>query len=89
MKIYKLNDCDWWVGPTLQACIDDYIAECGDPEAIDDPSELTDEELDTLQFTDTDEEDTPIGKKRSFREQLAIEIEQGGTFPRLFATTEF
>lgn len=89
MKIFAMNDCDWWIGESLEACKADYIEECGDPSAVEDAYELTDEALDHLQFTDTDEDDAPIGTKRSFREQLAIELEQGGQFPRLFATTEF
>lgn len=89
MKIYRMNDCDWWVGESLDACKADYIEECGDPESVEDARELTDEELDRLKFTDTDEDEVPIGEKRSFREQLAREVAQGGTFPRMFASTEF
>lgn len=89
MKIYRMNECDWWIGESLEACKDDYAREYGDPDAADDARELTDEELDRLMFRDDEGEDSAgFPQRRSFREQLAIEIDDGGTFPRLFASTE-
>ena len=55
----------------------------------EDSRELTDEELDTLLFSVCDEHERPTGEKRTFREQLAAEIEAGGEFPRMFASTEY
>lgn len=93
MKIYALNDCDWWIGESLEACIADYRTNyTSDPDSVDDDAhELTDEELDTLKFVvvDEDEDENPTREKRSFREQLAIEIAEGGVFPRMFASTEY
>lgn len=88
MKIYQMNDCDWWIGPSLEACKNDYIDICGDPTACEDAEELSDEALDRMRCQDTDEDENPL-EVRTFREQLAIEIAEGGTFPRMFASTEY
>lgn len=93
MKVFEMNDCDWFVGESLEACKAWWLK--GAIEGIDDLSfcdgarELTDDELDLLVFTVIGENEVPDGTKRSFREQLAIEIAAGGAFPRLFATTEY
>jgi hypothetical protein len=90
MKIFSMNDCDWMVGLTMEACRDAYLKDYGDCDSIDkDAHELSDTELDNLIFSDMDENEKLLGSKRTFREQLAIEIASGGVFPRLFASTEF
>jgi hypothetical protein len=84
MKIIAMNDCDWWIGESLEACVTDYQTNIdGDPIYTEDACELTDEDLDRLKFSEFD--GTP---SRTFREQLAIEIATGGKFPRMFASTE-
>lgn len=90
MKIIAMNDCDWWVGESLEACVKDYQTNIeDDPIYTEDACELTDDDLDRLFFTDVDEDERPTGIKRTFREQLAIEIAAGGKFPRMFASTEY
>lgn len=90
MKLFCMNDCDWMIGPTLAACLDVYLKDYGDCDSIaEDSHELSDAELDSLIFSDMDENEHLFGTKRTFREQLAIEIASGGTFPRLFASTEY
>lgn len=86
MKIFSMNECDWYVGETLESCVADYHIYFSDD--TEEARELTEEELNKLIFIDTNEDEYPTGDKRTFREQLAIEIEKGGPFPRLFATTE-
>lgn len=88
MKIFQLNDCDWWIGESLEACIDAYQATIDEEGVEDEAHELCAEELDRLIFSDCDEDEKPTGAKRTFREQLAIEIAAGGEFPRMFASTE-
>lgn len=90
MKIYQLNDCEWWMAYSLEQAIETAIKQTGctreevyDPEWAD--GELTDAQLDKLQFVDTEAEGQP---KRSFREQLAIEV-AAGRGPGLFASTEY
>lgn len=87
MKIFEMNDCDWMIGEALEVCEKSYLSNYG--ENVDEAHQLTDDELDRLVFTDRDENETPTGGKRTFREQLAIEIANGGEFPRLFASTEY
>lgn len=91
IKIFMLNDYEWWAAETLQQAIDayqkDYQLTDSDIEG-DRPyfSELSDEAMDTLTFADDlEDKDSPT---RSFREQLSILVESGNTFPCLFAATE-
>lgn len=89
MKVCEINDCDWWIGESLEACVQDYRDNVNDdPEYTEDARELTDKELDTLKFIVCDEGERTTCEKRTFREQLAIEISAGGVFPRMFASTE-
>ena len=87
MKIFALNDCDWVIGESLEACKKYYLENIS--EEIDDVRELTAEELDTTFFYDMDEDENILGPKRTFKEQLKIEVEAGGEFPRIFASTEY
>lgn len=89
MKIIQMNDCDWLIGESLEACKAEYIKNFSDdPIYSEDARELTDTELDTLKFSDrsADRQDETT---RTFRKQLAIEIAKGGEFPRMFASTEY
>ncbi len=87
MKVFQMNDCDWMIGLSLIDCKRAYLRDyCED---TDEARELDEEELDTLIFTDCDENETPSGIKRTFREQVQVEISACGEFPRLFASTEF
>ncbi|MRG98826.1 hypothetical protein GIY21_00805 [Xanthomonas sontii] len=90
MKIFRIDDCDWWIGPdaaTVLAAVKDEYGSTD--EDLQDFHELDDDQLDRLKFVDTDEDERTVGEPRTFREQLAIEVAEGGNFPRLFATTEF
>ncbi len=91
MVICMMDDCTWYVGESLEACIAAYRVEVTDdaPDGEGLPFVLGDDALDTLLFHDTDENEAPIGEPRTFRQQLAIEEAAGGKFARLFATTEF
>jgi hypothetical protein len=84
MKVYRLNDCDWWAGESLQACADAYCAgvDLSPDEALDDPSELSDEEMQQSFF------DEEAGETRTFSEQLGRMIDSGVKFPAFFASTE-
>lgn len=88
MKVFQLDDYEWWVGESLAACIAAARAACGDDcydEAEEFGCEVTREEMQKLLFRD-DEHSPP--RTCTFAEQLAHEISQGGEFPRLFASTE-
>lgn len=96
IQIWRINDEEWWVGggsaqDILAAYMEAYGV--GHEKATGDtdtwPEPLSDSELDTLKYRDSDEDGQPDGEPRTFREQLAIEIQEGGDFPRLFAGSEY
>jgi hypothetical protein len=93
VKIFKLNDCDWYAAEDMESAIQQIMYDTGNvhEDCVDSSAhELTNEEMDCLRFMD-DREFGPdaAGISRSFREQLAIMIERGGSFPCPFATTKF
>lgn len=86
IRVYRLDDCDWWAGESLQACLKEARAQCGEDCYPDDPSiqhELSDQTMQVMKFTDED------GEKRSFAEELSRRIAAGDEFPQLFASTEY
>lgn len=89
IKIFKLNDCDWFAARTMEEAIACARAEFdyGD-DSIEDPHELTDEELDTHLFQFRNDYDRPL-ESMSFRAALAKRIADGERFPYLFASTEY
>ena len=87
IKVFQLNDCDWWAGYDLESVKKAYVKETGMSleEAFDDPRELTDEEMDTLKhWGDEGDNKEPI----TFRQELDRMIESGFEFPWFFASTE-
>jgi len=89
-RVFKLTDCEWWVARTMAEAIEDYTRVTGEPVEKDDAHELTDADMDRLQFVDTDEGDLPIrGPRRSFSEELARRVAEGLHRPELFACTEY
>ena len=95
IKVFRLDDCTWWAGNDLESCIADAMREYQLPrnEVADaDAHELSDQELDRLQFVDGDDpintDGTP-GGTLSFREALARCVARGDSFPQFFASTEY
>lgn len=89
MIIVQVTPDECWIGETVEACVMAAAEEHGEnieDSAYDGAEQLTDEQLDTFEYFHTDEDETPYGKPKTFREQLAREIELGGTFPRLFGS---
>lgn len=93
VKIFKLNDCDWYAAVNMESAIQQIIFDSGNTreDCVDSSRhELTDDEMDRLQFMDDREIDEYAEEGvRSFREQLEFMIDRGDSFPCLFATTEF
>jgi hypothetical protein len=92
ITIWQINDCEFYIGAgTAEEIMAAYTADTGvtaeDNEGM--PVALDDEALDSLRFHDADENEQLTGTSRTFREQLAIEIAEGGEFPRLFAATDY
>lgn len=95
IRIFIINDCDWWAGDcTPQEILDAYLKEtgCTREEAMGDldslPTELSDADLDRLKFVVCDDTG-PLDPPRTFRTQLAMMVAEGATFPCAFATTEY
>lgn len=94
IKIFEMNDCEWWAAATLKEAISDYKKTCHCNDAIfadlcPDPIEtLGDRALDGKMYTRAEEEGAPTGKI-SFRRQLEIMVASGCEFPCMFATTEY
>jgi len=91
INIYKMNEEDWYAAESLDDAIEERRRDVGEDQLSAElaefkPRQLTDEELVSLEYVDIEAD--PI-ERRSFRDQLQREIEQGVKFPRLFATTEY
>jgi len=89
IKVFKLDDCDWWAGESLEVCIAEGRLQCGADcyeDAETEGVELDDEGMRRLKiYLDEDRKEKPI----SFAEHLANEIAGGTKFPCLFASTEW
>lgn len=84
-RVYKLNDCDWWVARTLEEAKASWQETCGPDECeeFEDAYELTDEDMDRLKITDHDDPKSPRLTFREYLEQMKP------TRPDMFASTEY
>lgn len=89
MKIFRVNECDWYAAEDFESAIKLYMEDAGiSREDVDDgdPEEVSPADMNGLTYTDNEAE-PPI--QRSFAEQLSIEMNDGKPFPRFFASTEY
>ena len=90
VRVYRMDDMEWWVGESLAACVAEGRRQCGAecyPDS-DEQYELTDEQMNRLMFIDeSDGAEPPV--KRTFAEQLAREVAEGGPFPRPCAAEDW
>jgi hypothetical protein len=84
IKVFKLNDCDWWAASDLEAAKAAYIEQTGE-EDFDDAYELSDHQMEFLKFRRDDDNHTEV----SFKEELERRLRDGETFPCFFASTEY
>ena len=84
MRVFKVNDCDWWMASTAEQAKSAAIEFYGDEDMVDEVEELTDEQLNSHTFHDEDDETT-----RTFEAQLLKRIKEGATKPEMFASTEY
>lgn len=84
MKVFRINDYEWYMAPTLQEAIQKSISDTRLPEdeATDDPREITEEALNDLIFVDND------GNKRTFAEELQRRVALGRQ-TEIFASSEY
>ncbi len=86
IRIFKMDDMEWWAGESLEVCIAEGRRQCGADCYPDNPNEqreLSDEEMRRLTFIDEDD------SRRTFAEELARRIEAGETFPQPFAAEDW
>ena len=90
IRVYRMDDNEWWAGESLAACVAEGQSQCG-PDCYDDPSEqyeVSDEQMQRMVFIDeSDGAEPPV--KRSFAEELARRIAAGETFPQPFAAEDW
>lgn len=98
-KVYRVTDYEWYVARTRDEAIATACSDWGcksvdeavskDMLELDDVHELDDESLRELKYTDTDENDEPVGRARSFRTELARRVAAGLKEAELFAASEW
>lgn len=86
IRVFKLDDNEWWAGESLEACVAEGQRQCGDtcyrPDDFD-QYELSDGAMQGLVFIDED------GSKRTFAAELARRIAAGEAFPQPFAAEDY
>jgi hypothetical protein len=85
MKVFRLNEYDWWLAPDLETAIQSAMKECGYnlEETVDIRAhELTWQEMGQLTFHHDD-----LGNM-TFAEEFYQRIVGGITEPEMFASTE-
>ena len=91
IKIFRMDDNEWWAGESLEACVAEGRRQCGDECYPDDPYwqyELNEEQMQQLMFVDeSDGAEPPV--QRTFAEELARRIAAGETFPQPFAAEDW
>lgn len=100
IKVFRMSDQDWMAAATLEEAktclatvylgLKDYAEAVAESYADEDPSELTEEQMESHLFTEEDEKDEH-GElvQKSYREKLDEMIAAGVKFPAFFATSEF
>jgi hypothetical protein len=87
MKVFRLNDVEWWAGSSLEEVIEEATKITGvsrEDLTDSDTRELTEKELDDLIFFN------PVANvKISFREELNRRVQENETFPCFFASSEY
>lgn len=86
IKVFKLDDYDWWAGENLTEVIAAAREQCGAEtyeDAETDAFEVSSESMQTLRYVDED------GTERTFAEELQRMIDAKTSFPCVFASTEF
>lgn len=90
VKIFRMNEYEWWFAPTLEEAIQEAARQTGlDREELVDEDyleELSDEDMDRLIFVHEAEEDSSE-LKVTFREELRSRTSDGQTVG-MFAASE-
>lgn len=91
IRVYRMDDMEWWAGESLADCIVEGRRQCGAecyPDAEEEGYELDDEQMQRLVFIDeSDGAEPPV--KRTFAEELARRVAAGEEFPQPFAAEDW
>ena len=85
IKVFALDDIEWWAGESLEACLAAARDQCGD-ECYREAwcqHEVSEAGMHRLIFLDED------GSKRTFAEELQRRVDAGEQFPCLFAAEDW
>ena len=86
IRVFKLDDNEWWAGESLEECVAEGQRQCGDDCFLPgdfDQYDLSDAAMRQLQFVDED------GSQRSFASELARRVAAGEIFPQQFAAEDW
>lgn len=86
IRVFRMDDMEWWAGESLAVCVAEGRRQCGDKCYPNDPSEqyeLSDEAMQRMEFSDED------GTTRTFAEELKRRIAAGDNFPQQFAAEDY
>lgn len=90
VKVFKMNECDWWVAKDIDSAIKAYLADSGvSREDIPDVRELTDEEMDRMMYLPADDESGNSLTFRQVLERMTAPDNHQFRHPEVFASTEF
>jgi hypothetical protein len=86
IKVFQLDDIEWWAGESLEACLAEARRQCGPDCYLEssDQHEVSAEAMERLQFIDDDGT-----TRRSFAAELARRVAAGEQFPQPFAAEEW
>lgn len=86
VKVFALNDCDWYAATSLKDAIRGWKQDTGmGDDELDNPHELTEADMLYYKFIDEDKPE----EKRTFKDELQRRVVKGEKFPQFFATTEY
>lgn len=86
IRVFRMDDMEWWAGESLAACVAEGRKQCGQdcyPNDSGEQYELSDEAMQRTKFVGED------GVERTFADELAQRISAGGKFPQQFASEDY
>jgi hypothetical protein len=85
IKVFALDDIEWWAGESMEACLTEARSQAGDDcyREVDDQHEVSDDAMKVLKFKDDD------GTTRTFAEELQRRVNASEKFPQPFAATDW
>jgi len=89
IKIFRVDDCEWWFGKTKSAVKKAACANSGNKPHETEVEELSDEAAATLMFDYGSQDGESTDQKRPMIEQLRLACQGRITKPEAFAFSEY